>query len=101
MAFAVFQLPSCEIDPQINTFSPYVVVSSSLKVTATDVTVGHGVEVGEVLVDVVVGAGPPLALVCPGGNIVFVAVTYGPLAEVAEHAGGTLFAEDSPHAAGT
>ena len=78
----------------MNTLSPYVVVSNSLKVTATDVTVGHGVEVG-------VGAGPPLALVCPGGNTVFVAVAYGPFAEVTEHTDGTLFAEDSPHEAGT
>ena len=75
-ASAAFQLPSCEIDPQMNTFSPYVVVSNSLKVTATDVTIGHGVELGDVLVDVVVGVGAevPLALVCPGGNTVFVAV---------------------------
>ena len=45
-ALFVFQDPSCEMEPAMKTFSPYVVVSSSLKVTATEVALGQDVGLG-------------------------------------------------------
>ena len=79
-----------------------MVVSSSLKVTATDVAMAHGVVV-VVLVGliVVVGAGAPPILVSPGGQAVFVAVLYGPLTDVPEQTEGTVFADGSPQDTGT
>lgn len=96
-ALPVLQLPNCEIDPMMYTFSPYVVVACSLNVTATDVAVAQADVVVE-LVFVVVAV-PEVVPVA--GNTVSVAVAYGPVAEVATHVPGTLWALGSPHEAGT
>lgn len=64
--------------------SPYVVVTRSLNVT--DTAVGVVVHDDEVEVEVEVVGVP--------GQIVCVAVLYGPVAEVAKHTDGTLLPED-------
>lgn len=44
IALAVFQLPSCEMDPTILMVWPYTVVTTSLKVTATVAAIAQEVE---------------------------------------------------------
>lgn len=60
-AFAVFQLPSAATLPTILIVWPYVVLASSLKVTATEVAVAQ--LVADVLVPVAVAV--PVAVVTP------------------------------------
>ena len=90
MALAVFQLPSAAMDPTTLIVVPDVVVTSSLKVTATVPALGHvgqtshAVGVGQVPSDVVVPVGVVVVPVDVGtavvtggwlaGNPVFVAL---------------------------
>jgi len=62
-AFAVSQLPSCEMEPTILIVCPTTVVAFSLKVSATVEAVAHPVAVAVAAADVFVelggGFGPP------------------------------------------
>lgn len=85
--FAVFQLPSWLMLPLIRTFSPYVVVSSSLKVTAIDVGVAQAL--GDVLV-LLMDEVLLVDKMVPLGKAVLVAVLHVPLAEEPEQLNGSL-----------
>lgn len=90
----------------MNTFSPKVVLTSSLNVTATEVAVAQPVADVEVVVTVVAFVVAVLVAVAlvpllNTGHAVLVAELYGPVAEVATQTAGTLLAFGSPHDAGT
>lgn len=73
MALSVFQLPSWGTLPTMNTFSPKVVVASSLNSTLVRVGVAEQVGVGGV-----------------GREKVLVAAAHGPFAELREQMDGTF-----------
>lgn len=103
IAEAGAQLPSWEMEPTILMVWPYVVVTSSLKVTATveamvqEVALEEGAEEVALPDPVVVTA--PVAVV--EGHTVLLAVTKDPVAEVAWQTDGMLVAVLPPHVGGT
>lgn len=112
-ALSVFQFPSAATLPTILMVWPKLVVTTSLKVTATEVPVAAQVEEDVVpvpeLVVVVVDDAVPVDVEPPVldwgvwelGKLVEVAVEYDPTTDVAWHEPGRVFPELAPHEYGT
>ena len=92
IALLVSQPPSAAISPTILIVWPYCVVTSSLKVTATEVAAAHAVDVvldvdedpvARVVEELTVPVGTPVVGVWLAGKLVAVAEVYDPWMEVA------------------